>query len=640
MPVLRRHYFAPYTPSHPESSSLPLIPRETLFGNPDRVNPELSPDARLLAYLAPHDGVLNIWVRTVGTTDDRPITADRIRPVRAYVWAQNSRHILYMQDKGGDENFRVYRVDVESGEETDLTPYEGVRAAVFGISPRHPDSILIQLNRRNPQLMDAERLDLITGEMTVVAENPGGVVGWVPDHDLQIRAALAFRPDGGQELRVRDTENDPWRTALTAAFGDRIVPVAFSGDGRSLYIESSINVNTLGLYRLDMATGDQEFVCGRDDVDLGGILIHPTDYHLQAVSYNRSRTEWVALDPDVAADLEVLKNLAEGDFGILTRNNADTTWLIGYTRDNGSPAYYTYDRATKTATLLFTARPDLDQYVLARTEPIDVTAGDGLVIPCYLTVPPQTEPKGLPLVLLPHGGPWARDYWGYSSFVQWLANRGYAVLLVNFRGSTGFGKNFHNAGNREWAKKMQTDLYDAVDDVVGKGIVDPERVAIFGGSYGGYAVLVAMTMAPERFVCGVDLFGPSNITTLFASIPPYWAPLKSEFMLRVGDPDAEPDFIRSISPLFFADRIVRPMLIAQGANDPRVRQPESDQIVAAMRAAGKDVTYLVYPDEGHGFARPENNITFVAAAEAFLAKYLGGRAEPPHAGEEPPLVTE
>lgn len=624
----------------------PLIPRDVLFGNPERVAPQIAPDGKRLAYLAPQNGVMNLWVRTVGTSDDKPVTREETRPIRSYQWAKNGRQLLYAQDKAGDENFHVYRVDLDKpdAEAVDLTPFPNIQASVVATEPEHPNQVLIQHNGRDPRLMDVYRCDLQTGKSERVAENPGTYVGWAADADLHVRAAVARRPDGTNEVYVRgDAAQPAWRLLLTAPFGEQAAPLGFTRDGKSLYLLSNKDVNTLRLYRRPVAadSGASELLHARDDVDIENVLVHPTRHTVQAVSYNKGRREWVALDPDVKADLQTLKTVQDGDFAIASRDTADTTWLIAYRRDNGSPAYYVYDRKTKKAEKLFTAQPKLDAYTLARTRPIEIPARDGLTLPSYLTLPvgtPDKPAKPGPLVLAVHGGPWARDTWGYSPFVQWLANRGYAVLQVNFRGSTGFGKAFHNAGNREWAGKMHDDLVDAVGWAVENGYADKTRVAIMGGSYGGYATLVGLTVTPDLFACGVDIVGPSNIQTLFASIPPYWAPMKSEFLLRVGDPEKEPDLNKRISPLFMADRIQKPLLIAQGANDPRVKQAESDQIVRAMRKNAQEVTYLVFADEGHGFARPENNLKFCAAAEKFLADHLGGRFEPAHPGEEPPLA--
>jgi dipeptidyl aminopeptidase/acylaminoacyl peptidase len=363
--------------------------------------------------------------------------------------------------------------------------------------------------------------------------------------------------------------------------------------------------------------------------DVGGVMSHPRTHQLEAVAFTRARREWQVIDPSLQADFEALRTLRDGDFAVISRDREDRTWIVASVLDNGPSFYYAYDRATRRAELLFSDRPALEQYELARMQPIAYPARDSLTIHGYLTLPIGIPPRNLPAVLLVHGGPWGRDVWGLSSLAQLLANRGYAVLQVNFRGSAGYGKAFINAGDREWAGTMHDDLIDGKQWVVSQGYADPEKVAIMGGSYGGYATLVGLTFTPEEFVCGVDIVGPSSLVTLLQNPPPYWTPMLPLLFRRVGNPDTEKEFLESRSPLFKAERIVRPLLILQGANDPRVKQQESDQIVAAMRKNSQPVEYVVFPDEGHGFARPENNLKFVAAAEEFLARYLGGRAEPP-----------
>ncbi len=618
----------------------PLLPRDLLFGNPERAAPKLSPDGTLLAYLAPKEGVINIWVRTLGEEDDRPVTGDILRPVRIFEWAEDGRHLLYLQDTGGDENFHVFSADVVTGKARDLTPFPGVRAMLLGKSHRFPETVVISHNKRDPHIMDAFRCDLTNGELTLVASNPGNVISWVADPDLQVRAALASTPDAGTELWVRETEEDAWKTLITFPFGEEARLVGFTADGKSLYLITDQDVNTQRLYQVNCTTGEKTLVHAREDVDLSSIMIHPTSRKVQAVGYNRARHEWIALEPEVAEDLAFLKTISDGDGSMVSRDRVDQTWVVVYSHDDAPTRWYLYERATRVLTLLCTDRPALEEAPLAKMTPVDIPTRDGLIMPCYLTLPLGVAPEKLPLVLAVHGGPWARDYWGFSPEVQWLANRGYAVLNINYRGSTGFGKAYMNAGNREWAAKMHDDLLDAVQWAVEQGYADPDCVAIYGGSYGGYAALVGLTFTPEVFACGVAVVGPSSLITLLNSIPPYWAPLKADFVRRVGDPDTEPEFLLSRSPLTYADRIARPLLVAQGANDPRVKKAESDQIVAAARKSGKDVTYLLFEDEGHGFARPENRKKFYAATEAFLARHLGGRAEPAHPGEDPPLVSE
>ncbi|GAB4453951.1 MAG: S9 family peptidase [Armatimonadaceae bacterium] len=619
-------------------SQPPLIPRAILFGNPERASPRISPDGTRIAYLAPRDGVMNLYVRALGEAEAHPLTEETVRPIRAFYWAENGRHLLYPQDVGGDENFHLHRVDVETGETTDLTPFPGVRASLFALEPDHPDTILLTMNRRDSRFFDAYRCELPTGELTCIAENPGNVIGWEANHDLEVCAAVASRPDGGSDVLVRDSTDAPWRVLLSCPFGERADVLAFTPEGKGLYLLTDKDVNTVRLFVADVATGERQQIHAREDVDVSNLWFHPVTRTPDAIAYNRSRQEWHALDAETAADIAALQKADAGDLIEVSRSRDNQVWTVGFLRDNGPVRYYLYHRTTGQTEFLFTSRPSLEGLALATMTPVEISARDGLVMPCYLTLPPNVPPQNLPMVLLVHGGPWARDMWGYSSEVQWLANRGYAVLQVNYRGSSGFGKAHLNAGNREWAAKMHDDLLDAVEWAVSQGYADRSKIAIMGGSYGGYATLVGLTFTPEVFACGVDLVGPSNLLTLMESIPPYWEPIRAQFIQRVGNPETERDFLISRSPLFKAECIVRPLLIAQGANDPRVKQPESDQIVAAARQNAKDVLYLLYQDEGHGFARPENRISYTAAVESFLATHLGGRFEPAHPGEEPPIV--
>ncbi|MDB5310294.1 MAG: dipeptidyl aminopeptidase/acylaminoacyl peptidase [Gemmataceae bacterium] len=607
----------------------PLIPRDVLFGNPDRAGPQLSPDGKHIAYLRPDDkNVLQVWVRTVGKDDDAAVTQDPKRGIRQYFWAFDNKHLLYLQDAGGDENFHLYAVDLGAKKTRDLTPFPGVRVQGVDLEPKVPDQIVIGLNKRTKGLFDAHRVTLSTGEVKLDTENPGTVVGWTTDADFQIRAATSAKPAGGYDLLVRDKPGAEWKTVKSWPSEEQGAPVLFGTDPNTLYLIANDNANATRLVKLDLATGKEEVVAADKEYDVGGVMVDDKRRVPVAASFTRARTEWQALDPAVKADLETLTKLRRGDFSVTSKTTDDTKWLVGYTTDDGPTAYYLYDRGAKTAAFLFVNNSKLEKVTLARTEPVEFTAKDGLTIRGYLTKPAGVEAKNLPAVLYVHGGPWARDSWGYNPAVQWLANRGYAVLQVNFRGSTGYGKAFLNAGNREWAGKMHQDLIDGMDWLVKAGVADPKKVAIMGGSYGGYATLVGLTFTPDVFACGVDIVGPSSIPTLLRSIPPYWAPMKAVFTKRVGDLEKEEEFLKARSPLYMADRITKPLLIGQGANDPRVKQAESDQIVEAVRKAKKEVRYVVYPDEGHGFARPENRLHFFAIAEEFLATHLGGRAEP------------
>ena len=612
----------------------PLIPRKILFDNPEKAGAQLSPDGNRLAYLAPDDGVLNVWMRTVGMDDDTAVTHDRARGIHTYFWQPDSTHILYMQDTGGNENDHIYQADVATGTTRDLTPFDDVRAMIVAVDAAHPDFMLVALNRRVPELHDVYRLNFATGDLEPDTENPGDVAGWSADHDFVVRAAMAMLPGGYQEIRIRDGAAAPWKPFQKWGPDETMGGVAgFSPDNRSLRLLSSVGANTSRLVEVEIASNAQRVIAEDPHYDVAGAMEHPRTHELEAVVFVREKVEWEILDSRVKKDFDLLRKAHHGEISIANRDFADRRWVVVYSADDAPARYFLYHRETERVEFLFESRPKLAPYKLAKMEPVEFAARDGLAIHGYLTRPTYGEGTP-PMVVLVHGGPWARDDWGYDGLAQLLANRGYSVLQVNFRGSTGYGKDFLNAGDREWAGKMHDDLLDAKAWAAVNGHADPRRVAIMGGSYGGYATLVALTYTPEEFACGVDIVGPSNLITLLESIPPYWAPMRALFDKRVGHLENEPEFLRSRSPLFLADRIVRPLLIGQGANDPRVKQAESDQIVAAMRAHGLPVEYIVFEDEGHGFVRPENSLRFFAATEQFLAKYLGGRAEPPSPDED------
>jgi dipeptidyl aminopeptidase/acylaminoacyl peptidase len=610
-------------------TTTPLIPREVLFGNPERASPGISPDGTRIAWLAPVDGVLNVWVGQIGADDAKPVTDDTDRGIRDYRWAHDDRHLLYVQDRGGDENWHLYAVDLEGGGTRDLTPFDGVQAQLVATDKEFPDQVLVGLNKDNPELHDVYQLDLATGKLDLVASNPG-FIGWLADADLRVRCGLAPTPDGGLIVMVRDSEDAEWRQALQVGPEDALgtSPVAFSRDGNHLIMVSSQDANAARLVRLDLADGDRQVIYADPRYDVESVVLHPDTREPELVTVVRDRAEIEAVDPALAEELARVRAVHPGDPAFLGRDHDDRTWLLAFTADDGPVSYYAWDRAEQRATFLFVHRPELERYQLAGMEPFSFTARDGLEVHGYLSFPPGASRAGLPTVLNVHGGPWYRDIWGFNPEVQWFANRGYLCVQVNFRGSTGYGKAFLNAGDREWGAAMHDDLVDAVNHVVERGWADPARVAIYGGSYGGYAALVGATFTPDLFRCAVDLVGPSNLKTLIESIPPYWKPMVALFNTRVGNPETEVDFLWSRSPLSKVDQIRIPVLIAQGANDPRVKQAESEQIVAAMRDKGIAYEYLLFPDEGHGFAKPENRLRFYAVAERFLATHLGGRHEP------------
>ncbi|HET6190827.1 MAG TPA: S9 family peptidase [Trebonia sp.] len=611
-----------------------LIPRSVLFGNPERTGPRISHDGTQLGWIAPRDGVLNVWVAPIGESSGvdwaaaRVVTDDTDRGIRVFSWAWDGRHLLYVQDVGGDENWRLYDVDLVTGERRDLTPFEKIHATVIGSSKRRPMEVLVGINADNPQLHDVYRLDLETGNLVKEIENPG-YAGWLADEDLVVRCALAPLPDGSLDVLVRDSASADWRTLLTIPAEDVTSSdvVSFSGDGRSLLMISAAGADTGRLTRVDLATGAATVLAEDPEADVAGAVLDPDTRDPQIVMILKDRMTYAVLDPSVEDDLKAIRGLHPGDPMFLGRDEADQTWLVGFTVDAGSLTFYLYDRASKSGRLLFEARPALSSYTLAAMEPFSFTARDGLEIHGYVTFPPGQGRSSLPAVLDVHGGPQVRDSWGYNPEAQWFANRGYLCVQVNYRGSTGYGKAFVAAGDREWGGKMHDDLIDAVDYAVSQGWADRFKVAIYGGSYGGYAALVGAAFTPDVFCCAVDIVGPSNLKTLLETIPPYWVPMIAQLYRRVGNPETDAEFLWSRSPLSRARDIRVPLLIAQGANDPRVKQAESEQIVAALSEAGIDHEYMLFPDEGHGFAKPENRIKFYAAAERFLAKYLGGRYE-------------
>ncbi len=622
--------------SVPAGAALPpLIPRTLLFGNPERVSAHVSPDGRRLAYLRPDSAdILQVWVKTLGRDDDRQVTNDPRRDILQHDWTWGGSTLYYLQDSGGDENFHVFVTDVETAETRDMTPIAGVRAEVLETEPGQPDRMVVALNRRDRQLMEPWLLDLKTGALTLLAGNPGNGRAWVVDADLRPRGLVTARPDGGSELQVRDNEDGPWRTVATWATGEELRPLAFSRDGRTLHVLSNLGTDTQGLYAMDVATGKMTLVASDPGADAGDVVIHPATHEPQAVAFDRLRPAWRILDPSLAADWAALAKLAPGDVELTARDLADRRWVVMFNSDVGVVDYWLWDREARQGTFLFNALPELKGFTLAPMQALEIRARDGLSLPAYLTLPVGVPAKALPTVLLVHGGPWWRDEWGYDPESQWLANRGYAVLKVNYRGSTGFGKRFHNLARKQFAGTMHDDLLDAVDWAVKRGIADPKRIGIMGWSYGGYATLVGLSFTPDVFACGVDGVGPSNLVTLVESFPPYWRPrLVARWYPFVGDPADPADRADMLarSPITRADRIRAPLLVGQGANDPRVTQKESDSIVAALRGRGVPVEYLVFPDEGHGFVRPENNLKFYGAADAFLARHLGGRAEPPGA---------
>jgi dipeptidyl aminopeptidase/acylaminoacyl peptidase len=615
-----------------------LIPRDLLFGNPDKITIRISPDGSMISFLAPLNGVLNIWVGPALSPDKAgPITNDTHRGIRSYSWSYANDHIIYIQDKGGDENWRIYGVNLSSGEVKDLTPFEGVQAQILASSPKFPEELIIGLNKRNPEYHDLYRLNIKTGNMTLLLENRN-FSSFSIDDDFNVRLASDMTDDGGIDVYQHE-DNGTWKMFMRIPMEDSLTTgfAGFNKTNQIIYMSDSRGRDTNALFELDLKTGEKRLLAADPKSDGAGYMSHPTEKNIQGAAFCYERLNWTVLDPAIAGDMKYLAELEEGDIGVVSRSLDDKTWIVVFTKDDSPARYYYYDHEKKNAHFLFTDRKQLEDKPLSRMIPVVIKSRDGLDMVSFYTLPKNSDPEGdgrpvqpLPMVLLVHGGPWSRDYWGLDKMHQWLANRGYAVLAVNFRGSTGFGKNFTNAGNLEWGAKMQEDLIDGVSWAVQNKIADPDKVAIMGGSYGGYATLAGLTFTPETFACGVDIVGPSNLTSLLLSIPPYWKPELEQDLIRVGDYRTEDGrkLLRERSPLTHVEKIARPLLIGQGANDPRVKQNESDQIVKAMQDKNLPVTYVLYGDEGHGFVRPENRLSFYAIAESFLAEHLGGRYEP------------
>ncbi len=606
----------------------PVIPLRDFFRNPEGASYQVSPGGDYLSWLAPWENRLNVFVQpSDGTGEPRRLTDAKERDLAGYFWAADDL-IVYLQDDGGDENFHLYAVNVDGSDRRDLTPFPGVRVGVVDDLRDDEDHILISMNRRDARVFDVFRLNTRTGEMALVAENPGSVSSWVTDHDGRVRAAV--QTDGvNTELLYRETEDEPFRTVLRTDFRESVSPLFFTYDNRELYASSNLGRDKAAIVRIDPATGRElEVIFEHPEVDTSRLLGSDQRKVITAAAFTRDKQEYHFFDERRRQLQETLERKLPGQEVVLSSmNREEDKFIVRTYSDRSRGAFWYYDSTTGELRPLVEVSPWLDEGQLAPMEPVRITARDGLVLPGYLTLPPGLRPKNLPAVLLVHGGPWARDRWGFDGTAQFLANRGYAVLQVNFRGSTGYGREFWEKSFKQWGQAMQDDLTDSAKWLVDEGIADPRRIAIYGGSYGGYAALAGLAFTPEVYAAGISFVGPSNIFTLLASVPPYWEPMRQMQYEMIGNPETEEELLRAASPLFSADRITAPLLIAQGANDPRVKKAESDQIVEALQKRGIDVPYIVKDNEGHGFANEENRFYFFRAVERFLAKHLGGRVE-------------
>lgn len=613
-----------------------LIPRSVLFGPPERVAPQLSPDGNRLVFLAPHHGVPNVWVRELADGAERPLTADAGRGVLGALWAYDGENVLFLQDTAGDEAYHLFAVAVAVADANirDLTPYPGVRTEVVAIEPAAPHHVLISLGDRDARWPDAHRLDLRTGERVLAARNDGfgTTTGtWLADTALRVRGAMRPLDAGGGELLVRADESSEWSVVHTWAGDDdwTTAPISFTPDGQHIWLLSSVGCDTSRLLLLDVRTSETREAFGDDRHDVGAFLAHPRTKQIRMVTVDRERCENIVLDGAISASVAALEThatkLGAREMLVSSTDADDRRWLAEAVRDDGPGVYLLLDRDSATVTELFTDRPALTGYPLTTVEPFTVPARDGLRLPGYLA---GRSDRPMPTVLSVHGGPWDRDSWGLNPEAQWLTNRGYLWATVNFRGSRGYGKAFLGAGDRQWGAAMQDDLLDTTRWLVDEGLADPDRIAIMGASYGGYAALSGAAFSPDVFRCAVDICGPSNLLTLLAGLPPWWASMISMWHRRIGDPIADRDLLFWRSPLSKAADIRCPLLIVQGENDPRVPLAESDQIVAALRDHGIPHEYLVLPGEGHGFFAPETELVVRARIEQFLATHLGGRHQP------------
>jgi dipeptidyl aminopeptidase/acylaminoacyl peptidase len=608
--------------------STALIPREVLFGTPEKSDPKISPEGSLVAYLAPYEKVLNVWIYDRREKTAHVLTREKGSGISFYTWAPDGAAILFRQDSEGDTSGHLQKIDLFGEAVKDLTPFKGIQARVLSAEGPFSNQILIELNKEDAARFDVYRLDLRTDALDLVARKTGKIADWVLDAEMKVRGAVAARANGGSGVILRENERSSWKKLFAWDLEDSMSGsvLGFSKNGRKLFLLDPRGTDTARLTTLDLRSGVETTVFSDSNYDVGEAGMNFQDYGPEMVSVVRERQVWIPLRDSARRDLKALQKTHRGDFSIVSRNRDDRLWIVVFNEDRSPLVYFIYDRNTKKAERLFTTRPALLKYRLARMKPVTFAARDGLKLHAYLTLP-LGKKKPLPMVLLVHGGPWIRDRWRFDPQVQWLANRGYACLQVNFRGSTGFGKKFVSAGNKEWGRKMQDDLTDAVAWAVQKKIADPQRVGIMGASYGGYAALAGAAFTPGLFKCAVDQFGPSDLAALIRSMPAFWADEKITALKRVGDPGTEADLLKERSPFYHADKIQIPVLIAQGAHDAQTPRTESDRMVEALRQRKIECEYWVFPDEGHGFLKTENRIKFFRAAEIFLARHLGGRSE-------------
>lgn len=614
-------FFAFVACKHPQEKA-PLIPMEDFFRNPEKTAFRLSPNGEYFSYLAPWEKRLNVFVQKVGADSAIRITSETARDIAGYLWKGNNR-VLFLKDTGGDENFQLYGVNIDGTEQKGLTVFPKVRTELIDDLEDVDGEVIVGLNKRNPEVFDPFRLNVNTGEMTQLAENPGNIVSWMTDHAGKLRVAVTS--DGvNQTILFRETEQVPFSPMLTTSFKETVSPFLFTFDDKMLYTASNLGRDKTALVIFDPATAkEKEVLFETKEADIDGIEYSRKDKKLLSVSWTTDKEKEHFFDNDAQAMKKRLQDKLPGyQVSIGSHNKAEDKFMIRTYSDKSRGSYYLYDKASKDITKLADLSPWLNEKELCDMKPIEYKSRDGLTIHSYLTLPKGYDAKNLPVVINPHGGPWARDYWGFDSEVQFLANNGYAVLQMNYRGSTGFGKEFWQSSFKQWGRTMQNDISDGVKWLVDQGIADPKRVAIYGGSYGGYATLAGLTLSPDLYAAGVDYVGVSNMFTFMKTIPPYWKPMLEMFYEMVGNPKTDSLLLAEVSPVFQVDKIKAPLFVAQGANDPRVNKAESDQIVKALKDRGIDVEYMVKDNEGHGFHNEENRFDFYRSMLAFLDKHL------------------
>ncbi|PSJ72173.1 S9 family peptidase [Sphingobacteriales bacterium UPWRP_1] len=603
------------------TNHLPRIPLRDFFRNPEKVAFKISPNGSHIAFMAPYQHRMNIFVQPASGGEPTRITAETDRNIAGYFWA-NNQTLLYFKDNGGDENFHLFTVNINGTGNRDVTPFGDVVARLIDELPENNDEVLIALNKRQPELFDVYRFNVNTGQLQMAAENPGNIAEWLTDHEGKIRVAVAS--DGvNHQLLYRDTEDQPFRTIMTTNFRQTLSPQLFTPDNRYVYAVSNIGRDKSALVVFDIANGKElQEIYAHPEVDVASVIYSYKQKKLLGASFITWTTEFAFFDPGRQQLQQTLEQLLQRKVYVVDKDKEEQNYIVAATGDRTYGTYYLYNTTTGNLQKLADISPWLKEDDLCEMKPITYTSRDGLTIHGYLTLPKGVEPQNLPVVVNPHGGPWHRDVWCFNPEVQFLANRGFAVLQMNFRGSTGYGRAFWEASFKQWGKTMQNDITDGVQWLIDQGIADPERVAIYGGSYGGYAVLAGLTFTPHLYACGIDFVGVSNLFTFLNTIPPYWKPFLDMMYEMVGHPEKDKQYLTEASPVFHVHQIKAPLFVAQGAKDPRVNINESDQIVNALRNNGVEVQYMVKDNEGHGFHNQENKFEFYEAMEQFLEEHL------------------